>query len=81
MTRNSGQITIEAVLVLAILFSTIYAATRVIRDEQYLAKLVERPWSHLSGIIETGNWGPPEANLGLHPNHIERHGSPRADDI
>ena len=79
MRKSSGQITVEAVLLLAILISTSIAGTRVLKDKQLLSSLVEKPWSYLAGMIENGIWAPPEAGKGKHPNHITRHGSPRGD--
>ncbi len=79
MKRNSGQITVEAVLVLVILFSTAYAATKVLSDGAYLSRLVEKPWQHLAGMMQNGVWAPPEKGMDLHPNHLSRHGSPRGD--
>ncbi len=77
--NNHGQITVEAVLILAIFVSTTMAGTRLLKDKKILSSLVEAPWQHLSGMIENGVWGPPETGRGLHPNHITRHGSPQGD--
>lgn len=79
MKRNSGQITIEAVLVLTILMSTAFASLQVFKDSNYLSKMVEGPWQHLAGMIENGMWGPPQQGKGKHPNHVTRHGSPQGD--
>ena len=76
---RSGQITIEAVLILAIFVSLITAGTRALRNNDVLTSLVESPWQHVAGMIENGVWGPPEQGRGLHPNHITRHGSPQGD--
>ena len=79
MKKNSGQITVEAVLIIAILVSTMVAGTRVLKDQKILSKMVEAPWQHLAGMIENGVWGAPELGKGKHPNHMNRHGSPRGD--
>lgn len=79
MKNQRGQLTVEAVLILAIVMSTVYAGTKVMRDEAFLAKMVERPWSFLAGMIENGVWMPAESGRSLHPNHLSRHGSPRGD--
>lgn len=80
MKRQSGQITVEAVLILAILVSTIFAGTRVIQDQQFLSKLVEKPWMYLAGMIENGHWSEPDRGKGKHPNKLSRHGSPQGDN-
>ncbi len=79
MNKQSGQITVEAVLVLTILVSTVFVATRTISDQQFLSRMVERPWSYLAGMIENGMWVPAVAGRGRHPNHNTRHGSPVGD--
>lgn len=81
MSRRSGQITVEAVLVLAILMSAVFAVSNTIKSGQYLSKLVERPWSHMAGMIENGIWMPAAAGKSKHPNHITRHGSPQGDEL
>lgn len=79
LRNQSGQITIEAVLIVTLLLGTTMATTRIIQDQGFLASLVERPWQHLAGMMENGVWGPPEQGRALHPNHIQRHGSPQGD--
>ena len=77
--KNSGQITVEAVLILAIFVSVITAGTRALRNNNVLSSLVESPWAYVAGMIENGIWAPPEDGKGLHPNHVTRHGSPEGD--
>ena len=77
--KNKGQLTVEAVLILAMLVALITVGTRALRDNQILADIVESPWNHVAGMIENGVWGPPEQGRSRHPNHITRHGSPQGD--
>ncbi len=79
MNRQAGQITVEAVLVLTILVSTVFTGTRFLRDKQILTKMVERPWTYLAGMIENGMWMPAASSRGKHPNQLNRHGSPTGD--
>lgn len=80
MIKNqSGQLTVEAVLIITIFASIMYGASQSIRDNNILGSLVEQPWAHIAGMIENGIWGPPERGRGIHPNHISRHGSPQGD--
>ncbi len=79
MKNNSGQLTIEAVVILSVLVSVMFAGTRALREKRVLASLVQQPWSYVAGMIENGMWMPPEAGKGSHPNHITRHGSPSGD--
>lgn len=79
MNRERGQMTIEAILILTLLLSTVFAGTRIIRDQQVLSRMVSGPWSYMAGMIENGFWAPAQAGKGKHPNHITRHGSPQGD--
>lgn len=79
INKQSGQITIEAVLILTLLVSTVFAGTRMIKDQQMLPKLVEKPWQYLAGMIENAYWAPVDAGKSKHPNQLGRHGSPQGD--
>ncbi len=79
LQSKSGQITVEAVLVLTIFASIMYAGSRALRENNILSSLVENPWSYVAGMIENGIWAPPAQGQGAHPNHITRHGSPQGD--
>lgn len=82
MIKNrAGQITIEAVLVLALLMSAIFAISNQLKSGQYISKMVEGPWSYLAGMIENGIWMPAASGKAKHPNQITRHGSPRGDAL
>jgi hypothetical protein len=76
---EAGQFTVEAVLVLTILFSTVFAATQMLREQQVLSKMVEGPWQFMAGMIENAHWSPPQIGRAKHPNHASRHGSPEGD--
>lgn len=79
MKKNSGQMTVEAVVILSVLASVTFAGSRALRSKQILSSLVQEPWSYVAGMIENGYWAPPERGRGKHPNHITRHGSPQGD--
>ncbi|MCJ8275282.1 MAG: hypothetical protein MJK18_00435 [Bdellovibrionales bacterium] len=79
LKNQKGQMTIEAVLIATLLLSTLTVASRIIKDQGYLSSLVEGPWQHLSGMIQNGVWAPPQQGTALHPNNLDRHGSPVGD--
>ncbi len=79
IANRSGQLTVEAVLILTIFASIMFAGSRALKENNILSSLVERPWTYVAGMIENGIWSPPEQGKGLHPNHITRHGSPQGD--
>ncbi len=77
ITNNKGQLTVEAVLLVTIFASIMFAGSRAMKENNILSSLVENPWRYIAGMIENGVWMPPEQGRGTHPNHIGRHGSPR----
>lgn len=79
ISNESGQLTVEAVLILAIFVSVTVAGTRTLRDNQILAQLVQSPWSYIAGMIENSQWAPPQQGQRRHPHHIHRHGTPQGD--
>ena len=83
MFKNSekGQATIEAILIVTVLLTTSLAVMNQIRQRQILPSLVEKPWAYISGMIENGVWAPPERGAVNHPNHLQRHATPRGDTL
>ncbi|MCB0377142.1 MAG: hypothetical protein KDD33_01490 [Bdellovibrionales bacterium] len=79
MKNQAGQMTVEAILIVTLLFSGVMLARNLIQEKRLLAKLVEEPWQYLSGMIENGIWAPPEEGRPFHPNLVTRHGSPQGD--
>ena len=81
MKNQKGQMTIEAVLILTLMVSLIFAITKGIKGQKYFTKLVEKPWSYVAGMIENAYWAPVNAGKGKHPNYHSRHGSPIGDKL
>lgn len=81
MKGQKGQMTIEAVLILTLMVSLIFAITRGIKEKQFFTKLVEKPWSYMAGMIENAYWAPVDRGRGKHPNHYGRRGSPDPDPL
>lgn len=79
MNKESGQITVEAVLIITLFASVMIFTSRQIQSRRMLSSLVEAPWSYIQGMIENGIWGPVEAGKRNHPNQVTRHGSPQGD--
>lgn len=57
--NQKGQLSFEAVLIVVLLLIISTFATRYIRDNKLMARLLSGPWSHIAGMMETGNWDPP----------------------
>ncbi|MFZ4403609.1 MAG: hypothetical protein ACOYOK_05850 [Pseudobdellovibrionaceae bacterium] len=70
--NKSGQFVIEGILLMTVTVSLLIFASRQVRDQQMIAKLVGTPWGKLSGMIEAGVWDAPSAARKKHPNQINR---------
>lgn len=57
--NQKGQLSFEAVLIVILLLIISTFATRYIRDNKFLARMLSGPWSRMAGMMETGNWDPP----------------------
>ena len=75
---QSGQITIEAVLILSVLLSIATYASQQFKSRGILQKLVGAPWSYTRGMIENGIWATTTPNP-YHPNSKHRHASLNPD--
>ena len=81
LKNRKGQVTIEAVLILALMVSLIFAITSGIKGGQYFTRLVEKPWSYVAGMIENAYWASVADGKRKHPNHFGRRGSPQGDKL
>lgn len=70
--NNKGQFAIEAVLLTVIFVGAFMAASRFLRDEKFLAKMIAGPWVQLQGMAECGSWGAPSKVCKKHPNNSTR---------
>lgn len=77
LRSESGQMTIEAVLLLTIMIAFFTITHRTIAGKQYMSKLVSGPWSYIAGMIENGVWSPAASGKSKHPNSFDRHATPR----
>ena len=72
---QTGQATMEAVLLTAVVIIFATGISSYARTEGLLAKIVEGPWSPMRGMIENGVWVRHTDAKTLHPNHRARHQS------
>jgi hypothetical protein len=77
---QSGQMTIEMVLVIIILLSTGLTLAKAARNQGWMKSLVSGPWKPLKSMIEDGVWSPNNSKS-MHPHHRDRHGSYEADEV
>lgn len=78
LTNQQGQLAIEGVLIVVLLLSLSIFASRYIRDQNLMGKMVSEPWRQIAGMMATGNWRPTQSalddNLHPHVNTMTREG-------
>lgn len=74
-SRNgqSGQMIIEAVLIIALLFAFTAIVASFFRNEEVFKRLITGPWTNLAGMLQNGVWQPPEDGAVAHPSGHGRH--------
>jgi len=66
--NRNGQFLVEGVLLMSLSIGLMLFAVKQIREKKVIAKMIESPWNHSSGMIECGIWGPSKQTCGKHPN-------------
>lgn len=79
--NQSGQMIIEAILIIVVLLSIALLVSREIRSNDIVSNLVSKPWKSLSGMIQNGSWGPVNSTNSAHPNLHKRHYSFRGEEV
>lgn len=79
LRSQSGQATMEAVLVMVVATMVTMKIGSYFRDNGLLASVVEGPWSPIRGMIEDGVWKKHTISKEMHPNHKRRHQSTQGD--
>lgn len=76
LRNSSGQMTIEAVLLLSIFVAFFTIAQRMIKEQDWFGQLINGPWILVQGMIENGVWEPAATGKNQHPNLFRRRASP-----
>lgn len=80
ISKETGQFTIEAILLMAAMISISLYIGQELRNRRMAAILVEGPWQPVRGMIENGVWVDPKTGKTLHPSHKSRHASGEGED-
>lgn len=72
LNSQNGQLVVEAVLLLVVAMGIIMASTKLLRDNNFLAKIVNEPWMLVSGMAESGVWLDAQQARNKHPNNFKR---------
>jgi hypothetical protein len=54
--HQTGQVAVESILLIFVLLSLTLFVMREMKKIDYISSLVQRPWSTLAGMIESGIW-------------------------
>ena len=81
MKKQSGQMSLEMVLIMIVFAAAVLYISNTMRKGQYLQNLVQGPWSYLAGMIENGNWAPVSEARSNHPNQSQRFVSYKGDAV
>lgn len=81
MRNESGQATMEAVLIMIAIVSIVTVISRTSINQGFVSNIVEGPWSPLRGMIEDGVWMRHTISKPHHPNQFPRHQTKRGDSI
>ncbi|MGE5086024.1 MAG: hypothetical protein ACM3MG_06950 [Bacillota bacterium] len=70
---EKGQFVIEAVLLMVVMLAIFMVSVNALKDGQFLAKLISRPWEKISGMLESGVWENEKVTKKTsHPNTFNR---------
>lgn len=64
---QTGQVTFEFILILSMLVFFANGALNLIQDKNWPETLINKPWSLLSGMIESGVWEERNRAIDKHP--------------
>jgi hypothetical protein len=79
-SRNqTGQMTIEMILLVTILFGLTLLVSKTFNDEKLLHSWISGPWSYVAGMAENGVWMPPSEGRRWHANVADRRATRQGD--
>ena len=81
LRNQSGQLTIEAILIMTVLTAISISFSRFAKSGNLVANVVEGPWKPIQGMIENGVWESGDKAKSHHPSNRGRHSSNRGDVI
>ena len=79
LRNKTGQMTVEIILVLAVIVAGAVTVGSIFRQQQFFANLVSGPWQSVAGLIQNGVWGTPEETMSKHPNQFGRVSTARGE--
>lgn len=75
-TRNqAGQAILEYILLMVVLFGVFTSIINFLKEQEFMTKFTQGPWTVMNGMIQCGNWTPcgvETPTAGTHPNSNTR---------
>lgn len=71
--NRRGQVTIEMILILTLLFGLSVMISDAFKKNNYFATIIEGPWDYVDGMVRNGIWQKVNVSTAAHPNMSVRH--------
>jgi hypothetical protein len=81
MNRESGQMTIEMILILSMLLGFSFLVANEFKQNELFAGVISKPWQSIAGLLENGQWAPPEQSRDRHPGSLKAHNTVQGEDL
>lgn len=79
--NESGQMTLEMVLVAIMFISGALFVGNYMNQAKFMQAFTQGPWELLQGMTQSGVWAPPVRARENHPNMFKRVGTVDADKV
>jgi hypothetical protein len=67
LTRQSGQLIIEAVLIMTLFFGIAVLIKKQFADKNIVGAMVAKPWGKIAGMMSNGVWKTEAQGRDMHP--------------
>ncbi len=82
MKNQAGQMTVEMVVLAAIMVMFVNFISKKFDELSLLEGMTLNPWTtYISGMIENGVWGRPDQTIKDHPHGFKRHSSVQGEIV
>ncbi len=80
MKGEAGQMTLEAILIIAVLLGGAMSVAKMAKSQHWMETLVSGPWKPVKAMIEDGTWNANNSKA-YNPAMMSRHGTYRGDEV
>ncbi|MBC86305.1 MAG: hypothetical protein CL677_03920 [Bdellovibrionaceae bacterium] len=80
--HNSGQMVVEAVLLIVVFLGITQMVSQYFKDNQLMRQFVEVPYTKVKHMAQNGNWfADRDESIRNHPMHLKRHVSYEGEPV